>query len=235
MSRPYVLLSVATSLDGYIDDARPERLLLSNDEDFDRVDAVRAGVDAILVGPGTIGADNPRLLVRSAARRAERVEKGEPESPIKITLSRGGRSLDPQSRFFTAGRSDKLVYTSSGAHEDLRSRLGRVATVLDAGDPLQLDAVLADLAARRISRLLVEGGTTMNTLFLTAGVVDELQVAVAPFFVGDPAAPRIVDPGTYPQDPAHHMRVVAVRQIGDVVLMVYRPQGTRSAREGRGC
>ncbi|MGH3431284.1 MAG: dihydrofolate reductase family protein, partial [Thermocrispum sp.] len=52
-TRPYVLLSVATSLDGYLDDARSERLLLSNDEDFARVDGVRAGTDAILVGANT--------------------------------------------------------------------------------------------------------------------------------------------------------------------------------------
>ncbi|MDT7553584.1 MAG: hypothetical protein QOI16_2120, partial [Pseudonocardiales bacterium] len=81
-----MLMSVAMSLDGHIDDGRPERLILSGAEDLDRVDAERAGVDAILVGPGTIAADNPRLLVRSAARRAGRLERGAPASPIKVTL-----------------------------------------------------------------------------------------------------------------------------------------------------
>ncbi|MFD0884067.1 RibD family protein, partial [Streptosporangium algeriense] len=66
MARPFVLSSVAVSLDGYIDDATSERLLLSNDEDFDRVDAVRATCDAILVGAGTVRADDPRLMVRAA-------------------------------------------------------------------------------------------------------------------------------------------------------------------------
>lgn len=65
--RPYILLSVATSIDGYIDDASGEPLALSNAADFDRVDEVRAGCDAILVGAGTVRADDPRLLVRSAA------------------------------------------------------------------------------------------------------------------------------------------------------------------------
>ena len=60
--RPYVLLSVAASIDGFIDDNTDQRLLLSNDADFDRVDAVRAGVDAILVGANTIRRDDPRLL-----------------------------------------------------------------------------------------------------------------------------------------------------------------------------
>ncbi|MEV8606640.1 dihydrofolate reductase family protein [Amycolatopsis sp. NPDC051373] len=73
--RPHVLLSVATSVDGAIDDTTPDRLLLSNAEDFDRVDQVRAESDAILIGAGTIRADNPRLLVNSEERRAERVRR----------------------------------------------------------------------------------------------------------------------------------------------------------------
>ena len=69
-TRPYVLLSCAASIDGYIDDASEQRLLLSNEEDLDRVDAVRASCDAILVGAGTVRRDDPRLLVRSPSRRA---------------------------------------------------------------------------------------------------------------------------------------------------------------------
>ena len=63
MPRPYVLLSVAQSLDGYIDDPSPDRLVLSSPEDLDRVDEVRAGCDAIMVGAVTLRRDNPRLRV----------------------------------------------------------------------------------------------------------------------------------------------------------------------------
>lgn len=218
--RPYVLLSVAASLDGYIDDITAERLLLSNDADVDRVDEVRAGVDAILVGAGTIRADNPRLLVRSAERRAERARRGLPRSPIKVTLSNSG-TLDPSASFFTAGSVDKLVYTGSGAAAELSRRLTGIATVVAAGVPLRLDTVLADLAARGVSRLLVEGGTAMHTLFLTAGAVDELHVVLAPFFVGDQAAPRFVGPGRFPHGPGRRMRLTEVRQLGDVALLKY--------------
>jgi len=218
VARPYVLLSVATSLDGHIDDAGPDRLVLSGADDLDRVDEVRAGVDAILVGAGTIRADDPRLLVRSATRRAERVREGRSESPIKVTISRG-RGLDPRARFFTAGDGDVLVYTRSAATAALVARLGAAATVLDAGDPLDLHLVLADLAGRGVARLLVEGGTAVHTLFLTAGVVDELHVVVAPTFVGDPAAPRFVGAGVFPR-----LRLVEARPVGDVALLRYRPR-----------
>ena len=110
MNRPHVLLSVATSLDGHVDDASPERLILSGAEDLDRVDAERAAADAILVGAATIAADDPRLLVRSAARSAERVTRGLPPSPIKVAITRSGRGLDPSAKFFTTGDGEKLVY-----------------------------------------------------------------------------------------------------------------------------
>src|SRR5205823_1491727 len=86
--RPYVVLSCAMSVDGYLDDATDRRLILSNEADLDRVDGVRADSDAILVGANTIRRDNPRLLVRSPARRAQRVARGQaPASPMSCTWS----------------------------------------------------------------------------------------------------------------------------------------------------
>src|SRR4051812_49984088 len=122
--RPYTLLSCSVSIDGYISNAA-SRLLLSNDADFDRVDAVRASCDAIMVGASTVRIDNPRLLVRSAARRDERTARGLPPSPMKITVTERA-DLDADSNFFTAGDSEKLVYTSKARVCDARERLGPV-------------------------------------------------------------------------------------------------------------
>jgi 5-amino-6-(5-phosphoribosylamino)uracil reductase len=218
--RPHVLLSVAASADGYIDDNGSQRLLLSNDADFDRVDEVRASADAILVGAGTIRRDNPRLLVRSAARRDSRVARGLPETPAKITVTATG-NLDPAASFFTAGPARKLVYTSSSAFGKASERLSGSATVIDAGDPASLPAILADLAARGISRLMVEGGATIHNQFLTAGLADELHLVIAPFFIGDPAAPRFPGNGPFPNLPADPMELAEVRRIGNVVLLRY--------------
>ena len=100
--RPYTLLSCGMSLDGYLDDASDERLLLSNDADFDRVDEVRAGCDAILVGAATVRNDDPRLLVRDPERVARRRAAGLPAQPLKVTVTDRAK-LDPEARFFTAG------------------------------------------------------------------------------------------------------------------------------------
>ncbi|MDW3848482.1 RibD family protein [Micromonospora sp. BRA006-A] len=219
-TRPYVLLSCAMSIDGYIDDASTERLLLSNDDDLDRVDATRAGCDAILVGAATVRRDDPRLLVRSEHRRAERAARGLPPSPVKVTVT-GSGDLDPRARFFTAGDGLKLVYCPSGVVDKAREQVGAVSTVVDAGDPATAEAVVADLAGRGVTRLMVEGGGTVHRQFLTAGLADELHLVVAPFFVGDGRAPRFVGDGRFPWHPGRRARVVEVRQIGDVVLTRY--------------
>lgn len=220
-ARPYVLLSVAMSIDGYIDDTTPERLLLSNEADFDRVDQVRAESDAILIGATTLRRDNPRLLVNSAERRAERVARGLPPYPLKITVTAGG-DLDAGLKFWHHG-GDKLVYSPDAAVPKLRERLGDLAEVVGLGSGLDFAAMLDDLGTRGIGRLMVEGGGRIHTQFLTAGLADEIHLAIAPFFVGDPGAPRFVNPGTFANDPGHRMRLAEVRAIGDIAFLRYLP------------
>jgi 5-amino-6-(5-phosphoribosylamino)uracil reductase len=219
-NRPYVLLSCAASIDGYIDDTTPSRLLLSNDADFDRVDEVRASCDAILVGTTTIRTDNPRLLVRSQARRDARAARGIAPTPAKVTIT-GHGDLDPAAHFFAAGETSKIVYAASPAVDKARAGVGAVASVVDAGDPVDLHRVLEDLHGRGIGRLMVEGGGTMHTQFLAAGLADELHLVVAPFFVGDAQAPRFVGDGAFPWNSGHRARLAEVTQIDDVALLRY--------------
>lgn len=218
--RPYTLVSCSISLDGYLAGASRTRLLLSNDDDLDRVDAVRATCDAILVGAATVRNDNPRLLVRACERRDERVAMGLASSPIKVTVTRNG-SMDPDAAFFTTGDGEKLVYCASAAVSAARSRLNAVATVIDGGNPMDMAWISRDLVDRGVRRLMVEGGTTVLTQFLTADLVDELQLVVAPFFVGDARGRRFVTDGDFPWNPTRRATLAEVRQIGDVVLMRY--------------
>ena len=222
--RPYTLLSCGMSLDGYLDDASDTRLLLSNDADLDRVDEVRAGCDAILVGAATVRNDNPRLLVRQPARAAARVARGLPPTPVKVTVTAGG-GLDPEAAFFTAGDTEKLVYCVTGSFAEARDRLGGVATVIDAGPAIRMCRLSEDLFARGVRRLMVEGGGRVHTQFLTAGLADELQLVVAPFFVGDSRARRFVDAGEFPWNADRRARLASVTELGDVVLLRYALSG----------
>jgi 5-amino-6-(5-phosphoribosylamino)uracil reductase len=217
--RPYTLLSCCVSIDGYIGNGA-SRLLLSNDTDFDRVDAVRASCDAILVGAETVRLDNPRLQVRSQARRDERAAQGLAPSPMKVTVTRRAE-LDARAAFFTVGDAEKIVYCARPRVVDAQKRLGPVATVIDGGETVEMRTLSSDLAARGVERLMVEGGGTVHTQFLTEDLVDELQLVVAPVFVGDSHAPRFVRDGRFPWNPGRRAALVDVRQIGDVVLLRY--------------
>jgi 5-amino-6-(5-phosphoribosylamino)uracil reductase len=220
LERPYTLLSCALSIDGYLGSATPRRLELSNDADFDRVDAVRASCDAILVGAATVRNDNPRLLVRSEARRDARRARGLAPSPIKVTVTERVE-LDACADFFTTGEAEKLVYCVSPRVVDARSRLGPVATVVDGGQPVEMRRLSEDLGDRGVQRLMVEGGGKVHTQFLTDNLADELQLVVAPFFVGDSRAPRFVQDGRFPWNSHRRAKVAEVRQLGDVVLVRY--------------
>lgn len=200
------------SLDGYLDDTSDKRLVLSGPEDLDRVDELRASCDAILVGAGTVRADNPRLLLHSQARREARVARGVAPDPVRVVVCASGE-LDREARLFGAGESLPLVYVGRQVLASARSRLGGIAEVVAAE---HLGGVLADLAGRGVGRLMVEGGSSVLTQFLVGGLADEFQVAIAPVFVGDSRAPRFVTDGHFP--PA---RLTGVRQVGHDAVLTY--------------
>jgi len=164
--------------------------------------------------------DNPRLLVRSQTRRDARAARGVPPSPIKVTVTER-LDLDPRADFFTVGDIEKLVYCATPRVPDARSRLGTVATVIDGGQKVDMRSLSEDLGARGVQRLMVEGGGNVHTQFLTDNLVDELQLVVAPFFVGDSRATRFVSDGQFPWNPGRRATLAEVRQIGDVVLLRY--------------
>jgi len=209
------------SVDGCLDAPGPQRLVLSGHADLDRVDAERSEADAIMVGAGTIRRDNPRLVIRSAGRRASRVGRGLPENPARVTLTASG-DLDPSARFFDAtSGAGPVVYCAAPQAPKLQNMLNDIAPVIAVPPPVELGAILADLSRRGVHRLLVEGGARLGREFLANGLVDELALTVAPFFVGAAAAPRFAGPGVYPHDPARPMHLAEVRQLDDVVLLRY--------------
>src|SRR4051794_37325226 len=181
--RPYTVLSCCQSLDGYLDDSSEDRLVLSSAADLDRVDALRADCDAILVGAATVRSDDPRLVVRSRERIARRLVDGRPATPMKVTVTALAK-LDPEAAFFTDGDAERLVYCVQDRACEAREALGDAATVVTVGEEIRMAALAADLHTRGVRRLVVEGGATVLSQFLGEDVADELQVAVAPFFVG---------------------------------------------------
>jgi 5-amino-6-(5-phosphoribosylamino)uracil reductase len=217
------LLSAAMSADGYIDDAGGPGLELSDAADWDRVDELRATSDAIMVGAGTIRADDPRLLVRSPLRQQRRVAAGLPAQPRRVTVT-GTGDLDRQARFFGAGPVPPLVYAPETVAAQVSDALSGAAVVVATpvvSGRADLDWLLADLAGRGVRRLMVEGGATVLGAFLAARLADEFLLAIAPLFVADPRAPRLLAG----RAPAGRMRLAGVSEAGDMAVLRYLPDG----------
>jgi len=126
VTRPYVLLSCAMSIDGYLDRATPCKLAMSNAADFDRVDQLRAESDAIMVGASTVRRDDPHLMVRSEERRLLRLAAGRSCSPIKVTVTATG-DLSPHAAFFADEDVEKLVYCPQATARRIAAKLGSAA------------------------------------------------------------------------------------------------------------
>jgi 5-amino-6-(5-phosphoribosylamino)uracil reductase len=139
---------------------------------------------------------------------------------MKVTVT-GTADLDACADFFAVGDADKLVYCAGGSASAARERLGCVATVVEGGPSIDMAWLSEDLYARGVRRLMVEGGGTLHTQFLTEGLADELHLVVAPLFVGDSKARRFVSDGQFPWNPDRRATLAEVRRIDDVVLLRY--------------
>lgn len=173
------------SLDGYLDDLSARRLILSSEEDWARVRELRAQCDAILVGANTVRRDNPSLVIRDAASRVRREAAGMNPDIVKVTVSRSG-NLDPRSKFFTEGAGQKIVFTCG----PVSSELEHVADIVVAPE-ITPELMSTELERRGYNSLMVEGGASILAMFIRDGRFDAFRLAVAPFFVAQPGAPRL--------------------------------------------
>ena len=216
-----VILSAAISLDGYLDDTMPDRLVLSGEEDWREVRSMRAECDAILVGAETLRKDDPALITKDGALVACRRKKGVPDDPIKVVVSSKG-DLDPSLRFFTTGSGEKIIVVPLSASAGLEERFAGIATVLRASSGiLTARNIVSLLEARGVRSLMVEGGSRILTMFLAEGVFDEFRLAVAPFFVGDANAPRLTGVAEYINNKDNRMILHTARRVGDMAVMTY--------------
>lgn len=212
----WVHLSAAMSLDGHIDVAEGQRLVLSGEEDCRDMHAARAECHAILVGAGTVRRDHPRLTVRYADLVAGRRLRGLPDHPIKLVLTRTG-DLDPASAFFCEGGA-RIVLCPEPRVSVIRDRLGGVAQVVglcDEGVP----ALLHRLQGLGIGRLMVEGGSQVLTQFLAAGAFHRLRLAVAPFLVGQGDAPRLTGPARFIHGQDRRLIIRSTRTLGNIAVI----------------
>jgi riboflavin-specific deaminase-like protein len=198
--RPYVFVNMAATVDGKIDTVARRGARISGPADTARVDALRAGADAILVGGHTLLGEDPRLDIRNSVLVARRETAGRKSQPMKVgvvsTMGAFGAhdGLPVDSRFVGDGSTDVVVFTTIATDSRVVDELhARGATVITHDrERVDLERALTTLAQHGVERLMVEGGSTIVAALLTADCVDEIQIAIAPVIFGGDAAPTPV-------------------------------------------
>ncbi|HEY2730158.1 MAG TPA: bifunctional diaminohydroxyphosphoribosylaminopyrimidine deaminase/5-amino-6-(5-phosphoribosylamino)uracil reductase RibD [Polyangia bacterium] len=182
--RPLVTLKAAASLDGFIADGRPRArrapAWLTGPRARRAAHELRAAHDAVLVGSGTVLADDPRLTVRLPGAARARA------TPVRVVLD--GRLRTPPDARLLGGGPPTIVFTRRGASRAraraLRAAGAEVVELSPSRGRVPLAAALRALAARDIQSVLVEGGAAVHGAFISAGLVDALALFVAPRLLG---------------------------------------------------
>ena len=216
--RPYVFINSAMSADGKISTVARKQVRISGEDDLRRVDALKANVDAVMVGVGTVLADDPKLTIKSVVLKRTRVDQGRTESPLRVVVD--SRARTPPTAAVLGPNA--LIVTSRQAPRHRVEELETKAEILVVGErKVDLAALLGRLKDKGVESLLVEGGATLNFALLSLGLVDEIYTYVGNIIIGGSAAPTLVDGEGLTNDFVK-LNLQEIRQIGDGVLIKWR-------------
>jgi len=193
MGRPFVFINVAMTADGKIDTFARRGAAISSRRDKDRVDKLRAGSDAVMVGGRTLLDEDPKLTVKSEALREERVRRGLAPNPAKVGVVSEAK-FDSHSKFLYEGGARIVIFTTHRTSKEqlasLRSHK-HVKVFIHDGERVDLKKMMHTLHEMGIERLMVEGGSTLNFELIRMGLVDEISAYVAPMVFGGETAPTL--------------------------------------------
>ncbi|MCK9579394.1 MAG: 2,5-diamino-6-(ribosylamino)-4(3H)-pyrimidinone 5'-phosphate reductase [Methanoregula sp.] len=218
--RPYVVVNVAMSADGKISTRERRQVKISGSQDFIRVDRLKAGSDAVMVGIGTVLADDPSLTVKADDCRKQRRDRGVDEHPVRIVVDSRAR-IPPDASILHKGAGKRIVAVSARADKQRVAELKNHATVIVTGDAeVDLTVLMDELGTMGIQRVMVEGGGTVIAGLLTAGLVDEIYTFIGNIIVGGKDAPTLADgPGFIQESEFCRLTLIEARRIEEGILL----------------
>jgi 2,5-diamino-6-(ribosylamino)-4(3H)-pyrimidinone 5'-phosphate reductase len=194
-SRPFVVVNVAMSADGKLSTKERRQVKISGASDFSRVDELKAGCDGIMVGIGTVLADDPSLTVKSEELIERRVRAGFSPHPVRIIVDSLARTpLD--AAILHKGYGRRIIGVSNAADPSLVRQLlmlPNVSVFVCGEKRVDLLAFCAYLRKCGIERLMVEGGGTLIMGLFEAGLVDEVHAFIGNIIIGGHDAPTLAD------------------------------------------
>lgn len=215
-----IFANVAMSADGKISSRERTQIAISGPEDFERVDRLRADSDAVMVGVGTVLADDPSLTLDSAERVDTRVDRGEPPHPARIVADSrirtrpGATILDDDAETF-------LLASDAAPTDFITEMENEGAIVIQTGENrVDLTAALTQLEKHGIDRLMVEGGGELIYSLFATDLLDRLSVFVGPLVIGGRDAPTLADGEGFTDD-FPTLNLENVERIDDGALLEY--------------
>lgn len=203
MMRPFVHVNCAMSADGKIAGSDRKQVRISSEEDKKRVKSLRRQYDSILVGVGTVIADDPHLTIKGASYE---------ENPVRIVLDPNGRT--PDDALVLNDAAPTVIITSS-------DREWPGAVKVKCNVPVDLDSILVQLSGMGIESILVEGGGETISTFFRAGAVDRYTVFVGDLIIGGKDSPTPVDGIGWVNGSGIRMKFKGAEVLGDGVLITY--------------
>ena len=215
MDRPFVFINSAVSADGKISSFLHKQVRISGKMDLARVDELRASSDAIMVGVGTVLADDPGLKVKSELLRKERLERGVHDNPLRIVADSLART-PPDAEVLGDGC---IIAVSRAAPPERLAALSDKCKIFVSGvDRVDLIGLMRFLHGIGVKRLMLEGGSTLNWSMIAVGLVDEICVYIGNMLIGGEAAPSLLGGSGFSLD-FPKLKLISLERHGDGVLL----------------
>lgn len=224
---PFVRVKLAMSLDGRTAMANGESKWITGAAAREQVQDLRARSSAIITGVGTVLADNPSLTVRPESWSELGYPDGPVRQPLRVVLDRKLRSPADGQLLKEPG---DVLFVTSAEHDDprahaLKAHGAELLHLPSSGSGMDLRELLRELARRECNEVLVEAGPTLAAAFMSADLVDELVVFMAPALLGSNARPLMVLPQLATMADKISLQFTGVEQVGEdlCLTLVRRP------------
>nr|5XV5_A Chain A, Conserved protein [Methanosarcina mazei Go1]5XV5_B Chain B, Conserved protein [Methanosarcina mazei Go1]5XV5_C Chain C, Conserved protein [Methanosarcina mazei Go1]5XV5_D Chain D, Conserved protein [Methanosarcina mazei Go1]5XV5_E Chain E, Conserved protein [Methanosarcina mazei Go1]5XV5_F Chain F, Conserved protein [Methanosarcina mazei Go1] len=228
MDRPFIFINSAMSADGKLSTKERKQVKISGKLDFERMDELRAHADAIMVGIGTVLADDPSLTVKSPERKAARKAAGKSENPVRVVVDESART-PLNADIFKKGEGLRIIAVSNSAPEEKIRMLEEKALVIKTGAfRVDLTELAAKLKEMGINSLMVEGGATLNWGMLSAGLVDEVYTFVGNLIIGGKTAPTFTDGEGFTENELLGLELSSAEKIEDGILLKWKVKGKKN-------
>lgn len=221
--RPYVVVNVAMSADGKLSTRERRQVKISGTQDFNRVDRLKAGSDAVMVGIGTVLADDPSLTVKGEECRQHRIDRGADEHPVRIVVDSRAR-IPLNASILHKGSGRRIIAVSEMADTKNVEALKKLATVIVAGKKeVDLAVLMDELGKTGIQRVMVEGGGQLIAGLIRTGLVDEIYSFIGNIIIGGSSAPTLADgEGFIREEDFPRLTLIETRRIESGVLLHWK-------------